>query len=160
MDTLERKNQELWNPTEISPDYFLVAFLVERLHKLSKEAFNDFMRLGLYTNQCETQEELLEIMETMREVLFPELIGNIKMGHAGSIHQTDNLQKRNDYIGKVIKEKRKEQGLTQKQLAQNSELPQSHISRLEAGVHSPSHKTLQKIAKALKISIDKLDPAY
>jgi len=49
--------------------------------------------------------------------------------------------------------------MTQQQLAEKAGLPQSHISRLEAGMHSPSHKTLEKIAAAMEIAMGDLDPA-
>ncbi|MBN2209998.1 MAG: helix-turn-helix transcriptional regulator [Sedimentisphaerales bacterium] len=163
MDTLEKENKDLrsrCSPEIYSPEHIAVAFLLKRFEKLSKESYDDLMSLGLNATKCQTEEEYLEIMETMREILFPdELIGKIHKGRAGSIHQTDNLKKRSDWIGKQIKEKRMKKGWTQDDLAKKCELPQPHISRLEAGVHSPSNKTLKKIAKALGISVGDLDPA-
>lgn len=68
------------------------------------------------------------------------------------------LQRWMDYVGKKIRNRREEAGLTQGQLAEKSGLPQSHISRLENSVHSPSRSTLEKIANALQISVAEFDP--
>jgi transcriptional regulator with XRE-family HTH domain len=69
------------------------------------------------------------------------------------------LEARKDWIAKRIKEIRKERHITQAELAGTSGLPQSHISRLEAGLHSPSFKTVEKIAKALGVEVGEIDPA-
>jgi transcriptional regulator with XRE-family HTH domain len=47
--------------------------------------------------------------------------------------------------------------LTQEQLAAKSGLPQSHISRIENAKHSPSLATLQKIAAALGVPVERFD---
>jgi transcriptional regulator with XRE-family HTH domain len=41
---------------------------------------------------------------------------------------------------------------------QKGQNPQSHVSRLERGKHVPSHATIDRIAKALRIHPSKLDP--
>ncbi|GEM_PF-722248 len=63
-----------------------------------------------------------------------------------------------EWISKKIREVRQNAELTQEELANKAGLPQSHISRLERGKHSPSHMTLKKIAKALCIDVTELDP--
>ncbi len=68
-----------------------------------------------------------------------------------------NLEGWLTYISKRISSCRKTAGLTQTQLAEKAGLPQSHISRLEQGLHSPTNKTLQKIADSLGISLADLD---
>ena len=73
--------------------------------------------------------------------------------------QSNELQSWLDFVSARIREARTKAGLTQTQLAKSAGLPQSHISRLEKGKHSPSHLTLQKIAKALSIPIHQLDPS-
>jgi DNA-binding XRE family transcriptional regulator len=62
-------------------------------------------------------------------------------------------------ISKRIREAREAAGLTQAELSQQSGLPQSHISRLEQGKHSPTAKTLEKIATALKLPHSHIDPS-
>lgn len=63
------------------------------------------------------------------------------------------------FVSKRIREARETAGLTQAELSQQSGLPQSHISRLEHGKHSPTAKTLEKIATALKLPRSHFDPS-
>ncbi len=63
----------------------------------------------------------------------------------------DDLGNWTAYVSQRIREARERAGLTQEQLSVQSGLPQSHISRLEQGKHSPTAKTLEKIATALKL---------
>jgi transcriptional regulator with XRE-family HTH domain len=70
----------------------------------------------------------------------------------------EELDKYVAYVGNKIKEKRKAAGLSQQELEKKSGLPQSHISRLENGQHSPSFASLEKIARALGIPVSDLEP--
>lgn len=56
-------------------------------------------------------------------------------------------------IGNQIKELRERAGLTQVQLANRTGLRQPVISRLEAGSHVPTWRTLERIAHALGASV-------
>lgn len=71
----------------------------------------------------------------------------------------EELQSWIDFVSGRIRDARKNAGLTQTQLAEKSGLPQSHISRLESGRHSPSSLTLEKIARALDIPMSTFDPS-
>jgi DNA-binding XRE family transcriptional regulator len=161
MATLNRAQPRPVSPAEFRHEDIMVAFLIERFRRLPKESFSDIVSLAQAITNPETPiEEQYEIFETIREILFPELVGDIRMGRAGSVEQTsDRLQRRMDHVGSMIKKKREEKNLTQTELAKLSGLPQSHICRLEAGVHSPSMKTLEKIARALGIAVGDLDPS-
>jgi DNA-binding XRE family transcriptional regulator len=149
------------SPANFRHEDIMVAFLIERFRQLSKESFSDIVSLvEAITSPGTPVEEQYEIFETIREILFPELVGDIHMGRAGSVEETPNrLQRRMDHVGSTIKRKREEKKLTQMELAKLSGLPQSHICRLEAGVHSPSMKTLEKIARALGVAVGDLDPS-
>ena len=57
-------------------------------------------------------------------------------------------------IGQRIAELRKEQALTQTQLAERCGLQQAHIARIEAGRYSVGLDTLAQIATALGMKID------
>ena len=59
-------------------------------------------------------------------------------------------------IGATIRKLRETKGLTQDQLAAAVGMMRSHISRIEAAKHRPTLETLEKIAKALKISVAEL----
>ena len=69
------------------------------------------------------------------------------------------IGRRREAISTKLKDLRRAQNLTQAQVAERSGLPQSHISRLEAGQHSPSLRTVEKLAHAFNVSIGALDPA-
>jgi transcriptional regulator with XRE-family HTH domain len=56
-------------------------------------------------------------------------------------------------ISRAVIKLRLDMGLTQKQLAQKAEVPQSVIARLESGRHLPSLRSLKQIAKKLELHI-------
>lgn len=163
MSTLDRiaETRQQLSPADCTHEQIIVAFLLDKFRELPREAVSDLTSLGAaLMSQEANDEDRYEIVETIREILFPEVIGGIQMGSAGSVKPTQKLQKRKEHISGVIKAKRKEKGLTQVQLAKKSGLPQSHISRLERAAHSPSFKTLEKVAKALGVSVGDIDPAH
>lgn len=141
---------------EASRDDLVVAYLMHRISNLSKEALADLAELAPQIVNCEDRTTYDEIAETMREIICPELIGDPQKGIAGDADGA-TIEKWMEWVGSKIKEKRKSAELTQVELAQKSNLPQSHISRLESGQHSPSHKTLVRIANALDIPVSELD---
>lgn len=59
-------------------------------------------------------------------------------------------------IGRKIKNRREELGLTQPELAEISKLSQGYISRIESGKFIPKASTLIVIAASLKISYHEL----
>jgi len=60
-------------------------------------------------------------------------------------------------IGEKIKHWRQKKGLTQNQLAEKAGLTIATIGRIEAGIRQGTNiTTLQRIAEALGISLDKL----
>lgn len=164
MPTLKNKySSRPASPLAFRHEDMMVAFLMERLRQLPKESFGDIVSLVQeITKPGMSVEEQNEIWETIREILFPDILGDICIGgRTGSVEETpEKLQRRTDHAGGVIKRKREEKDMTQDKLAELTGLPQSRICRLEAGVHSPSFKTLEKIAKALGVTVGVLDPSY
>ena len=60
-------------------------------------------------------------------------------------------------IGKNIRHYRKKLGLSQDKLSKLAEVAYNTIIKIESGaIRSPTIKTVQKIAKALDISLDEL----
>jgi len=163
MPTTERREVKLppSGTVDFTPEHIAVAFLVKRFQELPEESLRDIASLiETVTNPNTPAEEKHEVFETIREILFPELVGGICWGRAGSIEESsEKLERHTDHVSKTIKEMRLEKKLTQAQLAVKSGLPQAHISRLEAGVHSPSFKTIEKIAKALDVTVGDIDPS-
>lgn len=149
-----------FSPEEASRQELVLACVMNKIASLPKESIADLAQLALELTQCKNREEYGEIVETIREVMFPELVGKVVTGSAGPTLDTDRLERHMVHIGSAIRDRRAALGWTQEALAEKCDLPQSHISRLEAGQHSPTHKTLEKIAKALDCPVDKLDPSY
>ncbi len=155
MDVMDRKDKEgvikgasLWE--------YALAILVDTIEHLPKESKDDLIQLMVELKNAGSKETVEEIKETMTEILLPSVVGEVVKGPMPK-SGGDQLQKRSEHLGLKIKELRAKKSMTQEDLAELSGLPQSHISRLEAGKHSPSHMTLQKISKALGVTIHDID---
>ena len=59
-------------------------------------------------------------------------------------------------LGKKVRELRKALGWTQENLEEYSGLDRTYISDIERGVRNPSLKSLEKLAKALKVKLSDL----
>lgn len=60
-------------------------------------------------------------------------------------------------IGKNIKKLRKQKGLSQDRLSKLADISYNTVIKLESdGITNPSIDTLQKLAKALNVSVDDL----
>ncbi len=59
-------------------------------------------------------------------------------------------------LGKRIKELRKSQGITQEMLAETINMDITSLSKIETGRNYPQYETIEKIAEALNLDIDKL----
>ena len=67
----------------------------------------------------------------------------------------ENRQKNN--LGKKIKELRLKHHLSQDELARKADVPYTTLTKIEIGViKNPSVYVVAKIAKALRVSLDKL----
>lgn len=136
-----------------------LAILVERIQSLSKDDREDLYELMKDLPSAENEEELDSIVTTMREILDQEPVRLVPIDQFSEDKPGVGLQKWIDYVSGKLRELRKQKGLTQEQLAISTGLPQSHISRLESGKHSPSRITLEKIAKALDVDVSLFDPS-
>ena len=145
-----------FSPEDLSPEVLVAAYLMNRIANLPKESLQDLASLAPELAECDNAEAFREIAETVREILFPELLGDIDRAE---IENTEKLRRHTEWTAGKIKTAREKAGLTQEELARKSGLPQSHISRLENAQHSPSQKTLERIAKALNMAPSALDPS-
>jgi DNA-binding XRE family transcriptional regulator len=102
----------------------------------------------------------IEVVKTISELLCPdEHIGGIETRPRAENPDTRaRLIYSRKYIGEQIRTHREAAGLTQTRLAKLAKIPQSHVCRLECGKHTPSHITINRIAKALKIKPSQIDP--
>ena len=165
METLEnnRANEVPCQPSpaDFTLEHIAVAFLAQRFRELPSESFRDIVLLmEVWTNPDTSEQDRCGIFETVREILFPELIGGIHQVKSVPLDEIPhNVKRRAEHVGMTIRKMRDDKGWTQIHLARKSGLQQSHISRLEAGEHSPSWKTLEKIARALGVEVGDLDPS-
>lgn len=134
-----------------------LAVLMDRINSLSKEDRDDLFELSKAFFSAHTKEELDAARMGMQEIL--EQSDGRMMKVSPVTEPGDELKKWVDWVSNQIKRLRKQAGLTQVQLAEKSGIPQSHISRLENGEHSPSFITLEKIASALNVPVSRLDPS-
>lgn len=122
--------------------------------KLSRDQFNDFCELA----RVYRDEQDDEVLETMVEILVPESLGEVVMQALGRTKDaSDQLDEYQRNIATAIRRQRMSQGWSQIQLAEKSGLKQTHISRLEKGVHTPTDLTIQKLADAFGIDPAVLD---
>lgn len=52
-------------------------------------------------------------------------------------------------FGKVLRQRRKEVGLTQEQLAHDADVQRNYVSLIERGIHHPTIAVVFKLAQAL-----------
>ncbi|HQU44116.1 MAG TPA: helix-turn-helix transcriptional regulator [Pirellulales bacterium] len=149
----------------VSPDIqheaitMALAILVDRIRGLPRDDREDLFELVKELPAAQDCEEVESIVLAMREILEQAPIKVRALGQTSNDEPGEQLTKWITFVRGRIKALRKEKGLTQEQLAQRSGLPQSHISKLENGKHSPSALTLEKIASALGVPSSELDPS-
>ena len=136
-----------------------VAILVERIRGLPKEDREDLFELAkvwFAALAAENEEEAQYAAQALQEILDKKSGRVIPFVDEAPL----NMEHWLSFVSHRIKEAREQAGLTQEALEAATGLPQSHISRLENGVHSPSSATLEKIAKATGKSTAYFDPSH
>lgn len=147
------------SPERIAHEHLVATLLAHRITELSQEALQDLVSLGPELANCQDHETYAEIAETVREILFPQIIGKVSSTWKREKPETAKFAKHAQWVANRIKEEREKAGMTQDQLAEKSGIPQSHVSRLETGLHSPSRKTLERISAALGKQLSDFDPS-
>lgn len=152
------------------PDSSKMVDAVRRYRGLSEENRQDFDEMFEELARVRGTEDERGTILYMVRLLYPEeLEGCYELDEADAkikgLDLTDSgvsqdYQKWIKYVSGKIRVTRKAKGLTQAELAAASGLPQPHISKLENGIHSPSHLTLQKLAKALGVTVGHFDPTF
>ena len=123
-----------------------------------QERLLELSRLYQASN-CDSEQ--LEIVQVLAEILFGE---NVALESApleeSSLEGKKELKLHREYVGRQVLKFRREKGLSQGELAKLSGLPQSHISRIENGKHVSTFYTIKKLAKAMKVRMDLIDPSF
>jgi DNA-binding XRE family transcriptional regulator len=134
-----------------------VAVLVERIRSLPKEDKADLFELSKALIVAENEEERESAARAFQEILDQK---SARVMTFAVEEEPGNMERWLSFVSRQIKTAREEAELTQEALEQLTGLPQSHISRLENGVHSPSASTLEKIAKATGKPVAYFDPSH
>ena len=109
----------------------------------------------IYEKQTAIGESLAEVLFRDRSLIVATTIKAER--NEGAAARLESYRKQ---VGKQIKKYRERLHLTQDQLAAKTGLLQTHISRLENGLHSPTYMTTEKLAKALGVRMCELDPSF
>jgi len=75
------------------------------------------------------------------------------------VSQNDQLSIKQRF-GKAIRRRRRELDLSQEELAERAELHRTYISNIERGELNPSLETMEKLVKALDITVSALFANY
>ena len=134
-----------------------IAVLVDRIRSFSADDKEDLFELTKVMSTAETPEEYDSANQAAQEILEQNSATVVQVPH--SDQPDPSLDSWISYISERIKTLRNAASLTQEELSFKTGIPQSHISRLENGEHSPSFVTLEKIASGLGIHISELDPS-
>jgi DNA-binding XRE family transcriptional regulator len=135
-----------------------IGIVIERISRISAQDKRDLFELvkGLASVQCE--EDVEAIRSGMVEILDQEQYRGVPL----KFDPADSpaaLTKWKEFVASRIRTLREAAGKTQTQLADQCGLAQSHISRIENAELSPSHRTIERIAKALDVEPGAIDPA-
>ncbi len=135
-----------------------LGIILSRVKKLSSEDCDDLFALFTEYRQAQTEEDRRAADAGIMEILEQEKVSVRRLSFDDNNTPSAKLNNWINWISKKIHDLRQESKLSQIELAERSGLPQSHISRLENGKHSPSRYTLEKLAEALGVDISVFDP--
>lgn len=134
-----------------------VAAVVARMVQLDEADQHDLFTCVKDLATIKTPADAEDTMKTILEILEPRQKPTLlSTEQLDKDHPRQNYESWLQWISQKLKSLREESGLTQAELALRAGLPQSHISRLESGRHSPSMKTLEKLAAALDVEVNTL----
>jgi ribosome-binding protein aMBF1 (putative translation factor) len=135
-----------------------IAVLMDRIDRLKAADRNDLFDLILALKDAEDPEDVASIRRAMEEILAQRPITATALPLGEGKPLTSTLDRWARQVGKKIRELRELAGMNQTQLAKKAGLTQSHVSRIENAEHSATNFTLEKIARALGVEIEELDP--
>lgn len=142
-------NQE----TLLSPETLRQAF-AKVFNGWNDEQISDFCELAeIYRTERDP-----EIIETLVEMLAPDSLGTIEYDAQVSETGANRTNVYQQKIGSVIRSLRADKGWSQTKLAKIVGVTQSHVCRIENGIHTPTDVTIRRFAKALDVPVSQIDP--
>jgi DNA-binding XRE family transcriptional regulator len=134
-----------------------VPVILDRISQLNQADRDDLFALVKELGGDIDVEDREGICKSIIEIL-DRRPGTIQQADLSSTSgQSTKWVKWTEWVGKRVREAREACELTQAGLSELTGLPQSHISRIESGKHSPSKITLEKLAKALNRPVSDFD---
>lgn len=100
-----------------------------------------------------------QAVESIRQYGDSAMSEMLTIGEKDAVRIEFTPTKWKEFISHKVRQLRLEREWSQVQLAEKSNLPQSHISRIEQARLSPSHRTVVKLAKAFNVDVGELDPS-
>jgi DNA-binding XRE family transcriptional regulator len=130
---------------------------IERLQMQPPGWWEQVRELAAALEQEGTQDRE-GIIKTLLEILFPVGLGEVADLEGDDQAAREKLESYRRSVGDAIRRLRLARNMTQEQLATAAGLPQSHVSKLEAGKHAPTQTTIARIARALDTTPSQIDP--
>jgi DNA-binding XRE family transcriptional regulator len=134
-----------------------VVTVADRVTRLTAEESNDLIELVGALRASHDEAEQREIIETMYEILERRSYTLVPLERVASKAPSQNFIRWRNYVGAQVRKARESKGWTQERLAEKAGIPQSHVSRIETGRHSPAQATLRKLAKAMNVPLHTFD---
>lgn len=144
---------------EVRPVMLAFSVLIPHLATLPREDRQEVLRLMNLWSVEEDAGDREELVIAMEEILSQRPVQLQPMTSLAEAPRSPTLKAMTVKVGRRIKRLREKLGWSQTQLAERAGLTQSHVSRLENGGHSPTHLTLSKLAAALEVALESLDPS-
>ena len=141
-------------PTQVQQMMLAFSILMNRLGTLPKSDRDDLFEL---LQEWRTEKDAAErenIQSAMMEIIAGEPLTVTPLDLTADVPPGEFAR----WFGKRVRELREKAGWSQQQLADKVGIPQSYVSRVETGEHAPTRKTVEKFAKALKVTVRDLDP--
>jgi ribosome-binding protein aMBF1 (putative translation factor) len=136
--------------------------LLDRILKMPRARQQRIFRLVEACRTASSEGEEAEIVAALSEVVFGEAKDYTasELGSDDTRKGKDALARHRQYVGAQIRKFRQKLKMSQEELAAKAGLPQTHISRLENGLHAPTYLTIEKLAGALRVKQSQLDPGF
>jgi DNA-binding XRE family transcriptional regulator len=135
-----------------------LGIVAERVQRLPKDDRDDLYQLVKDLRDANDPEDRESIIVAMQEILEQAPL-RLRTLEDTEREPGEGLKTWMGQVSETMRALRKRANMTHEQLAERSGLPQSHISRLENGQHSPSRATLERIAAALGVQVSTFDPS-
>jgi ribosome-binding protein aMBF1 (putative translation factor) len=133
----------------------------EVLEKLSGRKIRAMRKLLALVHKTSNDREREEVLRAVGELIsspkYAKFVDPRAKTNPKTVERLLDYRKR---IGEAIRCRRRILDMTQEQLATETGLEQSHVSRLESGFHVPTSRTISLVAKALGINANLLDPSF